>query len=100
MASSGYATESTAALVQVGFKIIKKEIIEIHCDPLNEASAGVAKKLGFKYDGIIRSGPLDHNKELRPTMIWSLLDKEFKDSKAFEYNFKMYDVVGNEIKLE
>jgi RimJ/RimL family protein N-acetyltransferase len=44
----GLATESSAALTRVGFEMLGLERFEIHCDPRNERSAAVPRKLGYE----------------------------------------------------
>ncbi len=43
----GIATETSAALIKVGFEVLGLNRIEIHCDPRNLRSAAVPRKLGF-----------------------------------------------------
>jgi RimJ/RimL family protein N-acetyltransferase len=47
----GFATEIAAALVDVGFETCGAERLEMHIDPGNAASLGVARKLGFAETG-------------------------------------------------
>ncbi len=48
----GYATASARALTTAAFGLEGVERVEIHCDAANVASAGVAKRLGFRLDRI------------------------------------------------
>ena len=45
----GFATEAAGALTRVGFEHEGLGRIEIHCEPANEASCGVPRKLGFTH---------------------------------------------------
>jgi RimJ/RimL family protein N-acetyltransferase len=51
----GYGTEIAAAFARVGFEVCGADRLELHIDDANEASVGVARKLGFartgRYDG-------------------------------------------------
>jgi RimJ/RimL family protein N-acetyltransferase len=50
----GLVTESTAALVRVGFEVCGADRIEIRIEPGNEASFGVPRKLGFVEEATLR----------------------------------------------
>jgi RimJ/RimL family protein N-acetyltransferase len=45
----GYATEASAALTRMGLDVPGIRRIEIHCDPINERSAMVPQRLGYRY---------------------------------------------------
>ena len=48
----GYATEATRVLTSAAFKYLPDiEVVEIHMDKANTASAAVPGKLGFRLDG-------------------------------------------------
>jgi len=90
----GLVTESTAALIKVAFEIIHIHRIEIHCDPVNIASASVARKLGFTHEGTLRAKTpfLDR---WRDTMIWGLLDTEYPNSPSVQAEIKVLDANSN-----
>jgi len=90
----GLVTESTAALIKVAFEIIHIHRIEIHCDPVNIASASVPRKLGFTHEGTLRAKTpfLDH---WRDTMIWGLLDSEYPNSPSVQAQIKVLDANSN-----
>ena len=50
----GYATEAVTALVDHGFGALALHRIFGDCDPRNEASAGVMRKLGMRFEGHLR----------------------------------------------
>jgi RimJ/RimL family protein N-acetyltransferase len=50
----GLVTESTGALVRVGFEVCGADRIEIRIEPGNEASFGVPRKLGFVEEATLR----------------------------------------------
>jgi len=69
VAGRGYATEAAGALTPVALAMGAGHL-EIHCDPLNLASAGVAAKLGYRHAA---TRPRDFpapGGERRDTMIW------------------------------
>lgn len=90
----GLVTESTAALVKVGFEIIHIHRIEIHCDPNNAASASIPRKLGFTHEGTLRAKTpiLDHWSD---SMIWSLLDTEYPNTPSAQAKIKVFDANGS-----
>ena len=47
----GFATEIARALVRIGFEVCGADRLEMHIDPGNLASLGVARKLGFAETG-------------------------------------------------
>ena len=94
--NQGLVTESTAALVKVAFEIIHIHRIEIHCDPANQASAAVPRKLGFTHEGTLRAKTpfLDRWSD---SMIWALLENEYPASPASKADIRVFDASG--IKL-
>jgi len=94
--NKGLVTESTSALLQVAFEVIHIHRIEIHCDPLNLASASIPRKLGFTNEGTLRQKTpfLDHWKD---SMIWSLLESEYPNSPASRIKIKVFDANGNSL---
>ena len=94
--NKGLVTESTSALVKVGFEIIHLHRIEIHCDPGNRASAAIPRKLGFTHEGTLRAKTpfLDRWSD---SMIWSMLDVEYPASPSCRANIKVFDAVGNTV---
>ena len=79
--NQGYATESTRALVKVGFEHLELEHIEIHCDPRNMASQQIPKKLAFDLAEILRDNTTSPEGSPRDTMIWRLSDKKFRETR-------------------
>ena len=84
-------------MTKVAFEIDEVERVEIHCDPLNEISAAIPKKLGFSMDGIIRGSMLYLNNKMRDTMIWTLLKDEYPESPAADIGARAYDVMGRRL---
>jgi len=54
-ANQGLVTEAAGALMEVGFGLLQLARMEIHCDPSNQPSAAVARKLGFTLAVTIRN---------------------------------------------
>jgi phosphoribosyl-AMP cyclohydrolase len=55
MSGGGLTTEACAAIVEFGFRQLKLERIELRAGVGNQASCRVATKLGFCYEGRLRS---------------------------------------------
>lgn len=78
-ARNGYVTEAVKILEKEFFENFKLNRIQIKCDDTNKASAGVAKKCGYKLEGKIREDAYDeYRKEFRSTLIFSKLRAEYK----------------------
>lgn len=91
--NQGYATESTAALVRVAFEIDRIRRVEIRCDPVNERSAAIPRKLGFTYEGTLRQRDQVRGAG-RDTQVWSLLAGEYPASPASERPIRAFDATG------
>jgi len=97
-ANQGYATETTKALIKVGFEINNLERIEIHCDSRNIVSYNIPKKLGFVLDGILRKRQKQIDGRIGDVMIWSMFRDEYEKSKIKDYSIKIFDGLNREIK--
>lgn len=90
----GFATEAASALVRVGFELERVERIEIHCELDNVRSAAVARKLGFREDGVLRNRLRRSDGELAPKQIFSLLAEEYEDSPCSRARCEAFDALG------
>ena len=72
-AGQGYASEATQALTGFGFGVLGLRRIEIRCDALNEASAHIARKLGYGLDARLVNNLVaaDDVDEVRDTLVFS-----------------------------
>ncbi|GCF06883.1 GNAT family N-acetyltransferase [Dictyobacter arantiisoli] len=68
----GYVTEAVKLLIDYAFEQLQANRIEIRCDPLNERSAAVARRLGFVQEGRLRNNKLNTSGQLRDTLVFSL----------------------------
>lgn len=92
--NKGLVTESTAALVKVAFEVIHVHRIEIHCDPGNQASASIPRKLGFTHEGTLRQ-KTPFRDRWSDSMVWGLLEEEYPLSPSVNARIKVFDAVGN-----
>lgn len=67
----GYVTEAAGLLAQLAFETLGAKRVEIICDARNQASRGVAERLGFKLDGTLRHERRAPGGELAETCIFS-----------------------------
>lgn len=68
----GYATEATRALTIAGLGMPGVDRIELHCDPRNEASATIPRKLGYRHLETVRDQEESPGREPIDTMIFEI----------------------------
>jgi RimJ/RimL family protein N-acetyltransferase len=93
----GYATEACNALIQVAFRVDQVPRVEIRCEPTNVASAGVAKKLGMKLEGTLRSDTVRPDGSIRDTLLFSALKAELEDLPGRSLSVQAFDAVGERL---
>lgn len=96
-AGRGYATEASAALTRVAFEINGVERMEIRCDPLNERSAAVPRKLGYTLDATLRANVRGADGGMRDTQVWSLLRPEYADSPSATAALQAFGAAGQRL---
>lgn len=97
--NQGIATEASAALTKVAFEIDGVHRVEINCDPRNERSAAVPRKLGFTHEATLREQLEQPDGTFRDLMIWTLLKPEYPSSPAAKIAIEAYDAMGRKITL-
>ncbi|MBT3272104.1 MAG: GNAT family N-acetyltransferase [Spirochaetales bacterium] len=90
----GYATEIAAALCRAAFEIIGVDYLEIHCDPVNTASAHVAEKLGFRDEYTRRVKPGSPTEAGNSEQVWILFRNEYTNPPQ---KIKFFDALGEPI---
>jgi RimJ/RimL family protein N-acetyltransferase len=93
----GMMTEAVAALVRVGFEVMRAPWMEIRCDPRNERSYAVARRLGFSHDATLRGRGRTADGRERDTMVWSLFAGEYPASPAAAAEVRAYDVLRRRV---
>jgi RimJ/RimL family protein N-acetyltransferase len=94
----GLATEVAAALTKVAFTIHQVDRVEIHCEPANQASAAVPRKLGFSYEGTLRRRSRFTQDDWRDSMVWTLFASDYPQSPAAELPIQAWDCAGMQIR--
>ena len=99
----GFASEASMMMVRLAFEVddpTDTEIVdrvEIHCNPENGASWGVAKKLGFIHEATLRDRHIDTEGDVTDTMIWTLFRPDYPDSPSASLSMRAYDVLGESL---
>ena len=91
-AGQGLATEATAALTRVAFEVCRVDRVEIRCDPRNERSRNVPRKLGFVEEATLRRR-LQYP-EPRDVVVYSFFAEAFRGSPLASATVEAYDVLG------
>jgi RimJ/RimL family protein N-acetyltransferase len=94
-AGEGLATESTAALTRVAFELTDVDRIEIRCEPENERSRAIPRKLGYLEEATLRRRL--RQPEPRDVVIYSLFRDDFGSSPAASAVVEAYDAVGTRV---
>lgn len=74
----GYAQESTNALTRFAFEQLKATRVEVRCNAKNERSAAIIRKLGFEFEGKLRSSDFHVHEKVgdRDTLVFSRLNTD------------------------
>ncbi|MGZ3689005.1 MAG: GNAT family N-acetyltransferase [Bdellovibrionota bacterium] len=75
----GYATEATNALTRFAFEHFGAKRVELRCNPENEMSLAIFKRLGFEFEGCLRNSNTHANPQLvksRDTLIYSRINAD------------------------
>jgi RimJ/RimL family protein N-acetyltransferase len=95
----GYATETSAALTKVAFRVEGMDRVEIHCHPANLASAAIPKKLGYTHEATLSRRTHWPDGRVADSMIWSIFAHQFPASPAAQFQIQAFDAAGREIPL-
>jgi RimJ/RimL family protein N-acetyltransferase len=93
----GFTTEAAAAMVRLGFQVMKLRRMEIHCHPSNIASAGVPRKLSFEHRLTIVNKFHEANATPRDTSIWVMRAAGFEQSEAAKFEVQAVDALGRSL---
>ncbi len=95
----GYATEISAALTRVAFRVDHVERVDIRCDVDNVKSAAIPRKLGYTLDARLRSRGHALDGTLRDELLFSILASEFEGSPAAKLSadIRAFDAAGRRL---
>jgi RimJ/RimL family protein N-acetyltransferase len=94
-AGEGLTTEATSALTRIAFELTDRERVEIRCDPANERSRAIPRKLAYVEEATLRHRL--HYPEPRDVVVYSLFREDFPSSPAAKAVLEAYDVLGNRV---
>jgi RimJ/RimL family protein N-acetyltransferase len=72
----GLITKAATAMIDWAFHVRGMHRAEWRCNPANERSSAVARRLGMKLDGTLREAFV-HNDEHQDVQVWSVLATEW-----------------------
>jgi RimJ/RimL family protein N-acetyltransferase len=94
-AGHGLATEVGAALTRVGFEVCAVDRIEIQCEPRNERSMRIPRKLGYTEEARLRRRLYaPPGGEPRDVVVFSLFRSDHPDSPAASAQLEAFDAAG------
>ena len=98
-AGQGLATEATAALTRIGFEVCEVDRIEIHCEPENERSLRIPRKLGYAEEARLRRRlyPAPGG-EPRDVVVFSLFRDTYGGTPAASAELEAFDAVGARVR--
>lgn len=73
LVGNGYITEAVNALTAYAFEYMKVVRMEIRCDSLNERSAAVARRAGYRLDATLRDHRRAKDGTLHDTLVFAML---------------------------
>ncbi len=74
---NGYMSEAVSALEREVFERLGGKCVSIKCDALNDRSAAIPKRLGYRLDGVLRCERVDPLGNAQDTMVWSKTREEY-----------------------
>jgi len=79
MTGKGIATAATRKMVNLAFRNMDMNRVQIRCGVENDKSSAIPKRLGFMFEGIERSGER-HNHSYIDLEVYSLLKREWAET--------------------
>jgi RimJ/RimL family protein N-acetyltransferase len=93
----GFAREAAGAIARIGFDVQNLRRMEIHTDPENLASIGVARSLGFQHQATVRRCILSADSPIRDDTIWSMTRGHYAGSFASSLPVQAIDRRGRRV---
>jgi len=96
----GYASEATAALTRVAFRVCGVDRVEIRIDPANAASLRIPRRLGFREEATLRRRlPDATGAPSRDAVVFTLFADELGSSPAGGVELEAFDVLGRAVAI-
>jgi RimJ/RimL family protein N-acetyltransferase len=94
-AGKGLGTEAIAALTRAAFEFTDVERIEIRCDPANERSRAIPRKLGYAEEATLRRRL--HYPEVRDVVVYTLFRDDYPATPSANAAVEAYDAAGKRV---
>lgn len=79
MTGKGIATAATRKMINLAFRNMEMNRVQIRCGVGNTKSSAIPRRLGFSFEGVERSGER-HNRTYIDLEVFSLLKREWAES--------------------
>jgi RimJ/RimL family protein N-acetyltransferase len=96
---NGFAREAAGAVARMGFEALGLRRMEIHTDPANLASVGVARSLGFEHQVVVRACVLSADSPVRDDSILAMQRVQYPGSSASSGEVSAFDHRGRRVPL-
>jgi RimJ/RimL family protein N-acetyltransferase len=96
-AGRGLATEMASAMVKTAFEFDKVQRMDLMCDPDNERSAAMARRLGFTFEARLRDRQLAPHHTRGDLLCFTLLASEYPETPASRLSLEAFDFLGRRI---
>jgi len=95
----GFASEATAALTRVAFRIVGVDRVEIRVDPGNEPSLRIPRRLGFVEEATLRRRlpPTPPATEPRDSVVFGMFASDFPGSPCADARLAAWDILGRPV---
>lgn len=94
----GYATELSAALTRVAFEVCEVDRVEIHCEPSNERSCAIPRKLGYREEArLARRLLAPDGGEPRDALVFTLFRSEYPGTPPAGAAVEAFDATGAQV---
>lgn len=89
----GFATEMAAAVIRTAFELDEVSRVDLLCSPENEASAAVARRLGFTFEGRLRDRQLEVHHRRGDLLSFTMVAGEYPQSPARAVDIRAFDAL-------
>ncbi|HVG60171.1 MAG TPA: GNAT family protein [Hyalangium sp.] len=93
----GLATEAASAMVKTAFEFDKVKRMDLMCNPANERSAAMARRLGFTFEGRLRDRQLAPHHSRSDLLCFTLLAAEYPRTQASQLPLEAFDFLGRRL---